>query len=309
MTHEPFGGVLVPALTPFSSNLDVDSGRFVDHCRWLLDQGVSGLAIFGTTSEANSLTVEEKLALLDLLVSEGIPAGKLMPGTGACAIGDAVKLTGHAVDLGCGGVLMLPPFYYKGVSDSGLFAAFSEVIERVGSEKLKVYLYHIPPMSQVAISLDLIEQLLSAYPETVVGLKDSSGDWSNTNAVLRTFPGFGVFAGSEVFLLDTLRAGGAGSITATGNVNPAGICKLYEHWQSGEADALQARVTEIRKTIQAYPAIPAMKRMIEEVTGLRGWSAMRPPLDALDDLAWARLDADIRSISFKLDIVPQTVVA
>lgn len=309
MAHAPFEGVLVPALTPFKNDLSVDTARYVDHCKWLLDQGADGLAIFGTTSEANSLTVGEKLDLLDALVDGDVPANKLMPGTGACAIGDAVVLTRRATELGCGGVLMLPPFYYKGVSDDGLFAAFSETIERVGSDGLKVYLYHIPPMSQVAITLGLIERLLKAYPSTVVGLKDSSGDWSNTDAVLKAFPGFGVFAGSEVFLLDTLRGGGAGCITATGNVNPAGIRKVFENWQTDEADALQARITEVRKAIQAYAAIPAMKRMIEEASGMEGWSIMRPPLVAFDDASWAKFDADMKAIDFSIDMAPATVDA
>lgn len=309
MAHAPFEGVLVPALTPYADDLSVDTGRFVDHCKWLLDQGANGLAVFGTTSEANSLTVGEKLDLLDALTDAGVPAAKLMPGTGACAIGDAVTLTRRAVEFGCGGVLMLPPFYYKGVSDDGLFAAFSEVIERTGSDGLKVYLYHIPPVSQVPIALELIERLLKAYPDTVVGLKDSSGDWSNTDAVLTAFPGFGVFAGSEVFLLDTLRGGGAGCITATGNVNPAGIREVYENWRTGRADALQARITEVRTAIQAYAAIPSMKRMIEEATGMSGWSRMRPPLVALDDAIWAKFDADMKAIDFALDMGQATVDA
>ncbi len=309
MAHAPFEGVLVPALTPYADDLRVDTSRFVDHCKWLLDQGANGLAIFGTTSEANSLTVGEKLDLLDALTDAGVPVAKLMPGTGACAIGDAVTLTRRAVDLGCGGVLMLPPFYYKGVSDDGLFAAFSEVIERVGSDGLKVYLYHIPPMSQVPITVELIERLLKAYPDTVVGLKDSSGDWSNTDAVLTAFPGFGVFAGSEVFLLDTLRGGGAGCITATGNVNPAEIRKVHENWQTAQADDLQARITIVRKAIQAYAAIPSMKRMIEETTGMSGWSRMRPPLAALDDATWAKFDADMKAIGFALDMGQATVDA
>ena len=159
--------------------------------------------------------------LLDALVSGGVPAGALMPGTGCCALSDSVKLTREAVRMGCGGVLMLPPFYYKGVSDEGLYRNFAEVIERVGDERLRLYLYHIPPVSQVPITLALIERLLGKFPGIVAGLKDSSGDWANTKAMLDAFKerGFDVFAGSEVFLLDNMRAGGKGCITATGNVN------------------------------------------------------------------------------------------
>ena len=119
-------------LTPFPRELSPDPQRLARHCRWLLAHGCAALAPFGTTSEANSLSVEERESLLDALLEEGIPPDRLMPGTGCCALPDTVRLTAQAVRRGCAGVLMLPPFYYKAVSDDGLFRAFAEVIERVG---------------------------------------------------------------------------------------------------------------------------------------------------------------------------------
>jgi len=220
MTHpDRISGVLAPVVTPFRRDLAPDAARFVRHCKWLLEHGCSGLAIFGTNSEANSMSVREKIELMDALLAAGVPAQALMPGTGHCALTDSVELTRHAVRNGCAGVLMLPPFYYKGVSDEGLYRSFAEVIERVGDDRLRVYLYHIPPVAQVGISLALIERLLKSYPGIVAGVKDSSGDWNNTQAMLDAFAssGFDVFAGSEVFLLDNLRHGGKGCITATGN--------------------------------------------------------------------------------------------
>ncbi|HET6367964.1 MAG TPA: dihydrodipicolinate synthase family protein, partial [Pseudomonadales bacterium] len=211
-------GVLSPVVTPFRADLSPDPERFVRQCRWLLSQNV-GLAVFGTNSEANSLSVDEKIELLDRLVAAGLDPARMMPGTGACALTDTVRLTAHAVKAGCGGVLMLPPFYYKGVSDDGLFRSFAEVIERVADVRLRVYVYHIPPVSQVPITLPLIERLLKAYPGTVAGVKDSSGDWGNTKAMLDAFAasGFDVFAGSETFLLANMRGGGKGCISATAN--------------------------------------------------------------------------------------------
>ncbi len=241
MPSQPFSGVLVPVLTPFTPSGEPDAGRFVAFCRWLLDQGAGGLAIFGTTSEANSMSPGERMELLDRLIEAGIPAQKLMPGTGACAMTDAVMLVRHAVDRGCGGVLMLPPFYYKGVSDDGIFAFISGVIDKVGSPALKLFLYHIPPMAVVGFSLDLVGRLITAYPETVVGLKDSSGDWSNTAALLERFPGFAVFPGSEVFLLDGLRKGAVGCITASGNVNVPGIKKVYDNWRGAAGRRIAGR--------------------------------------------------------------------
>ncbi len=309
MPSQPFSGVLVPVLTPFTPNGEPDAGRFAAFCRWLLDQGAGGLAIFGTTSEANSMSPAERMDLLDRLVEAGIPAQKLMPGTGACAMTDAAILVRHAVDHGCGGVLMLPPFYYKGVSDDGIFAFIAGVIDRVGSSVLRLFLYHIPPMAVIGYSLDLVGRLIAAYPEIVVGLKDSSGDWNNTAALLERFPGFAVFPGSEVFLLDALRKGGAGCITASGNVNVPGIRKLYDNWRGPQANALQAEVTTLRNTLQAYPMVPALKRIVAHYHNDPAWAAVRPPLVPLDPTQSAALIADLDKIGFTLGERPRAKAA
>ncbi|HTP62310.1 MAG TPA: dihydrodipicolinate synthase family protein, partial [Burkholderiales bacterium] len=276
-------GVLAPVITPFRRDLSPDPDRFVKHCKWLMRSGCAGLAVFGTNSEANSMAVDEKLELLEALVKGGVPAASLMPGTGHCALTDSVKMTREAVRMGCGGVLMLPPFYYKGVSDEGLFRSFSEVIERTGDERLRLYLYHIPPVSNVAITLELIERLLKRYPGVVAGAKDSSGDWDNTKAMLDRFKdaGFDVFPGSEVFLLDGLRAGGKGCITATGNINPGPIGEVYKNWQTGKADALQAGITATRKIVQKVPMIPALKAITAHFGNDPAWRTVRPPLTEL----------------------------
>jgi 4-hydroxy-tetrahydrodipicolinate synthase len=280
---ERMSGVLCPVITPFDQRLSPDPDRLIRQCEWLLSQNV-GLAVFGTNSEANSLSIEEKITLLDQLVEAGIDTNRMMPGTGCCALTDTVKLTQHAVKLGCAGTLMLPPFYYKGVSDDGLFASFAEVIERVGSSSLRVYLYHIPPVSQVGISLGLIDRLVKAYPDTVVGVKDSSGDWDNTNAMLaRRWDDFRVFAGAETFLLQTMRGGGAGCISATANINPAAIDRLYQEWQSAEAEGLQKELDEIRDVAMAYPMIPALKATVAHFSNDAQWRTVRPPLVALAD--------------------------
>jgi 4-hydroxy-tetrahydrodipicolinate synthase len=275
-------GVLAPVVTPFQADLGPDPERFVRHCRWLLSHNV-GLAVFGTNSEANSLSVDEKIELLDRLLGAGVDPARLMPGTGCCALPDSVRLTAHAVKLGCAGVLMLPPFYYKGVPDEGLFRNFAEVIERVGEARLRVYLYHIPPVAQVAISLGLVERLLRAYPAQTAGMKDSSGDWSNTQAFLDAFAasGFAVFAGSETFLLRNMRQGGAGCISATANVHPGPIAKLYDTWRGPAADAQQARLDEIRGIFQKFSMIPALKAAIAHHGDDPAWATVRPPLVAL----------------------------
>jgi 4-hydroxy-tetrahydrodipicolinate synthase len=278
-----FSGVIAPVLTPFDEDGDPDADRFTEHARWLMAEGCTALAPFGTTSEANSLGLEDRMELLEELVEEGIDPARLMPGTGTCSVTDTVLLSEHAVELGCGGVLMLPPFYYKGPSEEGLFRYFAEVIERVGDNRLKVYLYHIPPVAQVGFSLPLIGRLLKEYPNTVAGLKDSSGDWSNTAAILAEYPQLEVFPGSEIFLLDGLKAGGKGCISATCNVSAAAIRKVYDNWQTPDAQRLQAGITALRKAIQAYPMIPALKAVIAHYRGDPGWAAVRPPFVPLPE--------------------------
>ena len=300
MAAQPFAGVLVPVLTPFTASGEPDAARFIAFCRWLLDQGADGLAIFGTTSEANSMSAGERMALLDRLVASGIPPAKLMPGAGACSITEASTLIRHAVGHGVGGVLMLPPFYYKGMDDDGLFAFFAGVIDRVASPALRMYLYHIPPQTVLGLSLDLVGRLIDAHPNTVVGLKDSSGDWNNTVALLERFPGFALFPGSEVFLLDGLRAGGVGCITATGNVNVPGIRRVYENWRTPQADALQVEITLARKTIQAYPMVPALKRIVAHFHNDPDWAAVRPPMVPLSEAQSKALLADLAKIGFTL---------
>ena len=295
-------GVLAPVVTPFRKDLSPDTDRFVRHCRWLMRSGCAGLAVFGTNSEANSMAVEEKLELLEALAKGGVPAAALMPGTGHCALTDSVTMTREAVRLGCGGVLMLPPFYYKGVSDEGLFRSFAEVIERVGDERLRLYLYHIPPVSNVPITLALIERLLDRYPGIVAGVKDSSGDWENTRAMLERFKdrGFDVFAGSEVFLLDNMRGGGKGCITATGNVNPAPIAEVFRNFRSGEADRLQAGITATRKIVQKVPMIPALKAIIAHFGNDPQWRTVRPPLTELGADQEKSLVAELKAAGFTM---------
>jgi 4-hydroxy-tetrahydrodipicolinate synthase len=239
---------------------------------------------------------------LEKLVSAGVPAASLMPGTGHCALSDSIEMTRAAVELGCAGVLMLPPFYYKGVPDEGLYRNFAEVIERVGDERLQVYLYHIPPVSQVSISLNLIEKLLAKYPGSIAGVKDSSGDWSNTKAMLDAFAksGFDVFAGSEVFLLDNMRNGGKGCITATGNINPGPIDNVYRNWRGADADKLQAGITATRKIVQKYTVIPALKAAVAHFGNDPQWRICRPPLIELSSSEENTLVSELRASGFTM---------
>jgi 4-hydroxy-tetrahydrodipicolinate synthase len=294
-------GVFAPVLTPFNADHSPAPDRLVRHCRWLVDQRV-GLAVFGTNSEGNSLNVTEKRRLLDTLIEAGLPAERMMPGTGACAPTDTIELTRHAVRSGCGGVLMLPPFYYKGVTDEGLYRAFAGVIDAVADKRLRIYLYHIPQVSNVPISLDLIDRLLGRYPGTIAGVKDSSGDWNNTRAMLEQFQpqGFDVFAGSETFLLATLRGGGAGCISATANVNPGAIARLAASWRQADAERQQAALDAVRKVFQSMPMIPALKAAIAHFSGDAVWGAVRPPLVSLTQAQGGALVSALEPTGFAM---------
>ena len=247
------------------------------------------------------MSVGEKIELLDRLVDAGIAVDRMMPGTGCCALSDTVELTQRAVDSGCAGCLMLPPFYYKDVSDDGLFASYAEVIERIGDEMLRIYLYHIPPIAQVGLSIDLIERLVTTYPNTVVGIKDSSGDWENTRAILeRGWDDFRVFAGSENFLLRNMQQGGAGCISVTANVNPAAIDRLFSAWQSGEAAELQQELDAVRNVVETYPMIPAVKAIVAVYSKDADWTVVRPPLIALGSEQQRSLMAALNHLDFAM---------
>jgi 4-hydroxy-tetrahydrodipicolinate synthase len=299
--QDRLAGILAPVVTPFDAQLQPDVSRWVRHCRWLVGNDV-GLAVFGTNSEANSMSTAEKTGLLEQLVEAGLPPRRMMPGTGCCALPDTVELTRKAVSLGCAGVLMLPPFYYKGVSDEGLYRSYAEVIERVGDARLNIYLYHIPQIAQVPITLTLIERLLRDYPDNIAGVKDSSGDWDNTRAMLERFQpqGFDVFCGSESFLLDTLRHGGKGSITATANVNPAPIAALCREFEQADAEQRQADLDAVRGIFQDYVMIPGMKAAIAHYLDDPEWSRVRPPLDEMTGAERERLMVALERAGFEM---------
>jgi len=306
-------GVLAPVVTPFKADLSPDRERFVAHCKWLLLQNC-GLAVFGTNSEGNSLAAEERETLLDALVAAGLDPSRMMPGTGCCSITETVKLTAQAVKHGCAGVLMLPPFYYKSVSEEGLYRYFSEVVQRVGDSRLRIYLYHIPPVAVVGITTGLVERLLKAYPNAIAGMKDSSGDWNNTKTFLDAFAksrhgesstgtGFDVFVGSESFLLANMRNGGVGTISATANVNPAAIHKLWTEWRNADADEQQTKLNVVFG--KKYQMIAALKQGIAIYANDPAWARVRPPLLELTAEEAKALEAELKAISFRRPALKQ----
>ncbi len=293
--------VLSPVLTPFTADGSPDAQKLLKQCQWLEANGV-GQAIFGTNSEANSMSAPQKMGVLTTLIEGGLNPAHMMPGTGATSIDATVNMTRHAVQHKCAGVLMLPPFYYKDVTDDGLFAYFSEVIQKVGDAALQVYIYNIPPVTKINLSLSLLERLAKEYPKTVVGMKDSSGDWAYTESVIKLLApaGFRVYAGSEVFLMRTLRAGGVGCISATANVNPRAIAELAAHWQESDADQRQSDLDQVRSIFAQYQMIAGMKTAVAHYSKDSEWLRIRPPLMQLSADQQAKLLGELQKINFSM---------
>ncbi len=278
MKNALFGGVNAAVLTAMNPDLSPNLDRMAAHCRWLLANGCNGLGILGTTGEANSLGLHERKQVLEGLIARGIPAAKLMPGTGCSNLSDTVELTLHAKAQGCVGVLVLPPFYYKNPSDDGLFAYFSEVATRVGGG-IALYLYNFPQQSAVPFTLDLIGRLRRAFPGVFRGVKDSSGDYANMKAMIDAFAadGFEVYSGSDEFLQRILAEGGAGCITAASNTNSHWGGIVYAKRTGAEADAAQAVLNATRKAATSVPLISGQREIIAKASGDAGWRTIRPP--------------------------------
>jgi 4-hydroxy-tetrahydrodipicolinate synthase len=273
-----YGGINAAVLTAMNADLSIDLDRMAGHCRWLLANGCNGLAVLGTTGEANSLGISERISVLEGLVARGIPATVMLPGTGTTAITDTVVLTRKAQELGCRGALLLPPFYYKNPSDEGLLAYFNEVIQRVAGD-IKIYLYNFPQQSAIPFSVEFIGRLLRENPHKVKGIKDSSGNFENSLSYVEAFArdGFEVYAGDDSLLKPLLERGSAGSITAASNVNCALGAEVYANWNNATGAAAQDVLSATRKAVISVPLIPALKSLVARNTGNPSWLNIRPP--------------------------------
>ena len=286
-------GVIAPILTPFNDDLSFARELYVGQAHWLLQQGMHYIAPFGTTGEALSLSVGERMAAVDALIEGGIDPCVLMPGAGLCNLDDTVALCRHALRRGCAAVITLPPFFYKNASDDGLYAYFVRLIDAVNHSRLKICMYHIPPLAGIGFTPDLARRLARNFPDTIVAYKDSSGDFENTKAVIAAAPDIAVFPGSETFLQSGLESGAAGCISATCNVNPAGIRHVFDLATAAQQDDLGGdlgddigvdldRVADemvaVRKRLEGNAMIPVMKGLLARQRGKRSWRNVRPPL-------------------------------
>lgn len=298
--HGKAHGVMAAVLTPMTDSLEIDHKGLEKHCRWLLANGCDGLAVLGTTSEANSFTVNERLALLEHLAQSGIPGEKFLPGVGCCAMADTAALARQALAMGAMGVLMLPPFYYKNLSEDGLFASFARTIDMVGDARLRVYLYHFPQMAGVPIPNGVIERLLKVYPGIVVGMKDSSGDFAHMEEVVRAFPGFAMLSGADHLLLPLLKSGGVGCITAVANVASALAAEVCAHFRTARGEAAHSMLSSVRALISGPSQVAALKEIMARHSGRASWRNIRPPLMPMTSEAGEALFRHIAETGYDL---------
>ncbi len=295
MLDNTIDGLVAPILTPFNDDMSVAPDLYVEHARWLFGQGCAGIAPFGTTGEALSVGIDERIAAIRALVDAGVDPSRMIPGTGLSNIADTARLSRACLDMGCAAVMTLPPFYYKTVTEDALYRYFEQLIAAIGPDA-RIFLYHIPPIAIVGIPPTLAARLHSDFPDQVVGIKDSSGDWDNTKELL-TIEGMIVYPGSELPLLDAMARGAPGCISATANLNAQAISKVIDLCQQGDiggAAALHENVKRFRLLVEDRGPIPAQKRLLAIATGDERWGNVRPPLTAMPEEAGRKLAATLK---------------
>jgi 4-hydroxy-tetrahydrodipicolinate synthase len=277
MTDLPHG-VLAALVTPFTEALEPDTQTLFAHCRWLLNNGCTGLVMLATAGEANSLSLRQRLAMIDAAAAAGLPRAQMIIGGGSCALDEAVTLTKAIAAAGAAAALLLPPFYYRDTGEEGLFRFYATLIERVGAPRLRVVLHHRPHASGAPITDALVTRLRREFGAIIAGVQNGAGDWPTTKSLIARFPELAIFSGTERFLLETLRAGGQGCISATLNLTAPLAGAVYEEWESREADGLQKALTALRLVFDHYPTPQAPKEMLAQVTNSPRWREVLPPL-------------------------------
>jgi 4-hydroxy-tetrahydrodipicolinate synthase len=273
-------GVIAPILTPFNDDFTIATDLYVAHARHLLDTGCAAIAPFGTTGEALSVGIDERLAAIRALIDGGVDPGKMIAGTGLSNVRDTARLSRGCLELGCVAVMTLPPFYFKDVTEEGLYSYFEQLLAAIGPAA-RILLYHIPPVAIVGISPRLVARLHRVFPEQIVGIKDS------------------VYPGSELPLLDALELGASGCISATANLNGSAIGRVIELYDSGQLDAARAlhdEVMRFREAVQNYSPIPAQKRLLAISSGDQRWARVRPPLTPMSEENGRKLAARLATI-------------
>ena len=274
MTASKLQGVIAAIATAVDDKGEPDCARSTALARFLLANGCDGLNVLGTTGEATSFSLEQRKRVMSAYRAAGLPLDRLMVGTGAASVADAIALTRHAAELGFAGALVLPPFYYKGVPDDGLFAYVELIVQATAADPIPLYLYHFPAQSGLPWHVKLVARLVETFGARIVGLKDSSGDMAYAREAATVAPGFKVFPSTEAVLMEARTGAFAGCISATANLN-ADLCARA--WRSGDTAALDAAVA-IRKLFDGKQLVPGVKALIAHIHDDAGWSRVQPPL-------------------------------
>ena len=302
--NRPLNGVYTASLTPLTASFEPNIPALVRHAQWLLESGSDGVALLGSTGEANSLTLEQRLSIIEQ-TSRELPPDRLMLGTGSCALQDAVRLTKASVDAGVYSVLVLPPFYYKPQSDESVLRFYSELILSVDEPRLRIIFYNFPKLSGYNFNVKILQELKQRFGDTAAGIKDSSGEWKNMLGIVQNIPDFMVYTGTETLLLDILKKGGAGSITATANLIAPECQRVYQAWKNNKqkvAEQAQMNLTDLRKTLENYPLVSELKSLFAYKTNAEEWENMLPPFAPILDKQVEELSEQIKGLGLDLKL-------
>jgi len=302
--NRPLNGVYTASLTPLTASFEPNIPALVRHAQWLLESGSDGVALLGSTGEANSLTLEQRLSIIEQTARE-LPPDRLMLGTGSCALQDAVHLTKASVDAGVYSVLILPPFYYKPQSDESVLRFYSELILSVDEPRLRIIFYNFPKLSGYNFSVKILQELKQRFGDIAAGIKDSSGEWKNMLGIVQNIPDFMVYTGTETFLLDILKKGGAGSITATANLIAPECQRVYQAWKNNKqkvAEQAQMNLTDLRKSLENYPLVSELKSLFAAHTNAEEWENMLPPFAPILDKQVEELTEQIKGLGLDLKL-------
>jgi len=302
--NRPLNGVYTASLTPLTASFEPNIPALVRHAQWLLESGSDGVALLGSTGEANSLTLEQRLSIIEQTARE-LPPDRLMLGTGSCALQDAVRLTKASVDAGVYSVLVLPPFYYKPQSDESVLRFYSELISSVDEPRLRIIFYNFPKLSGYNFSVKILQELKQRFGDIAAGIKDSSGEWKNMLGIVQNIPDFMVYTGTETLLLDILKKGGAGCITATANLIAPECQRVYQAWKINKqkvAEQAQMNLTDLRKSLENYPLVSELKSLFAAHTNAEEWENMLPPFAPILDKQVEELTEQIEGLGLDLKL-------
>jgi 4-hydroxy-tetrahydrodipicolinate synthase len=299
--NPPLQGLWCATLSPLDTRGAFDAARLANHAQRLFAAGVDGIAPFGTTGEGQSFSVAERRSGLDALIAAGIAPQRILAATGCAALPDAIELTRHAIAVGCTGALVLPPFFFKDVTDEGIYAAYAELIDGVGDNRLRLYLYHIPQVSGVGLSVAMVSRLAAAYPAIVGGVKDSSGSFDNSRALVAALPQLSIFVGHEPHLPALRKLGGAGTICGIANLYPRLMRRLYDHSLDSNPGADLPLIESVIAALMRFPIFGALKSLQAELSGDTSWRRLRAPLLPLSTADARALDQAVAAAG----IVPE----